>query len=170
MRVVVPWYGPLVEETARRHGLHPDLVGAIVLAESNALTSAYRYEPAYWLHYLANKPEWKYLNPHRVSASYGLMQVMFPTAVTNGLDATADPELLFLPTAGLEWGCRELERLVAWAGTFDAPPATRLRAAVAAYNGGQGGNEPTDATLRNFAYTWRVETRLDGMKFADLAS
>jgi len=167
MTVQVPWYGHLIEEVSARHGLPADLVGAMVRVESSGRTNAYRYEPAYWLRYLADKPEWRDLNPNRVSASYGLLQVMYPTAVANGY--VGDPEALFLPAMGLEFGCRELERLLAWARTFEATPEARLQAAVAAYNGGQRGNAPTDTPLRNLAYTGRVAHELSGIPFAALS-
>ncbi len=166
MNVVVPWYGPLIEAAATHHGLPPDLVAAVVLVESSGLTHAYRYEPAYWLRYLAANPLWQHQNPRRVSASYGLMQVMVPTA--HALGFRDEPELLFVPTVGLDWGCRELARLCKWAVSFDAPPETRLRAALAAYNGGPRGNRPVDTPLRNDAYTRRVEAQLVGTSFADL--
>ncbi|MFN5313520.1 MAG: hypothetical protein ACK5FF_03605, partial [Planctomyces sp.] len=78
------WYQAETETMAQRHGLPVDLVTAVVWAESSGLTHAYRYEPAFWRRYLEDKPEWDGANPARVSASYGLMQVMFPVAVEFG--------------------------------------------------------------------------------------
>jgi soluble lytic murein transglycosylase-like protein len=160
MNVRVPGYESLIETTATRFGLNPDLVGAVVLTESSGLTNAYRYEPAFWLRYMAPRPEWRGRDPHRVSASYGLMQVMFPTALTLGMDPATEPELLFVPAIGMEFGCRVLANLLKWAGGFAAPREAQVRAALAAYNGGQQGNEPTAATLRNAAYVSRVASFL----------
>jgi soluble lytic murein transglycosylase-like protein len=124
------WYAREIEAAAKLHHLDPQLVEAVVLVESSGRASAYRYEPAYWRRYLEGKPAWKGKNPRRVAASYGLMQVMFPTAVERGYHG--EPEELFVPSVGLEFGCRELARLLAWAsGNTDQ--------ALAAYNGGQGG-------------------------------
>lgn len=135
---------------AQRHDLDPVLVEAVVFTESNGKTNAFRYEPAFWDRYMRDKPEWDGANPQRVSASYGLMQVMFVTAIElAGMERTEPPEYLFVPLIGLEAGCRVLRERLTWAkGDVDA--------ALAAYNGGKMGNAPGTAPLRNQAYVAKV--------------
>jgi soluble lytic murein transglycosylase-like protein len=110
-------------------------------------THAYRYEPGFWLRYMAKNPKWDGANPERVSASYGLMQVMFPTALEHGYPDDP-PEYLFVPTIGIEYGCRVLAGLLKWSH-WD------LNSALAAYNGGKAGNPP-GGPLRNQVYVDKV--------------
>jgi soluble lytic murein transglycosylase-like protein len=111
------------------HELDPNLVEAVVIAESSGHTDAFRYEPGFYATYIKGKPEYATWNPRRVASSYGLMQVMFTTAKLYGYGEL--PELLFLPDVGLKYGCLHLKRLLAWA-------KGDTRKALAAYNGGQG--------------------------------
>jgi soluble lytic murein transglycosylase-like protein len=143
------WYREEIEDAARRYALDPDLLEALVLTESEGLTNAYRFEPNFWRTYLAGKPEWEGKNPHRVSASYGLCQVMFPVAVEQGFQGA--PEDLFSPVIGLEYGAKTLLKQVIWAnGNIDQ--------ALAAYNGGRKGNEKPP--YRNAGYALKVKTNL----------
>ena len=132
------FYWPLIREIATSFSIDPALVGAIVLQESGARTDAFRFEPLFWARYLSKKPEWKSCNPRRISASYGLMQIMYPVAVERGYQRKWLPESLFAPDAGLEWGCRQLMHLETRL-TEKAPLATpedALLALLASYNGG----------------------------------
>ena len=122
-------YRPEIERIAEIHGLDPDMVEAIVRIESSGFTHAYRYEPDFWRRYLADNPDYKDRNPRRVSASYGLMQIMYPTARERGF--SGEPELLFVPVIGLKWGCRHL----AWLARLLGYPR-----AIGAWNGGVGGS------------------------------
>lgn len=122
-------YRPLIEVAAAEYGLDANLVEAVVRKESSGLTHAYRYEAGFFDRYLADDPAYAGGNPRRVSASYGLMQIMYPTACERGFGK--EPEYLFVPSIGLEWGCRQLKYLIAYvAGDIDR--------ALAAYNGGLG--------------------------------
>lgn len=147
------WYRAEVELIANRHALSPDLVQAVCIVESAGLTNAYRVEPAFWDRYLKGKPEWDGANPARVSASYGLMQVMFPVAVEHGMARTEPPEYLFVPLIGLDYGCRVLAKRLEWA-------RGDLRSALASYNGGKKGNEPGTPRLRNATYADKVLAEL----------
>jgi soluble lytic murein transglycosylase-like protein len=122
-------YRDLIVATAAGHGLDPNLVEAIVIAESSGCTDAFRYEPGFYRRYLESNPKYADQNPRRVSSSYGLMQVMFSTAQQYGFSEV--PEALFVPETGLQYGCLHLKRLMAWA-------KGDTRKAAAAYNGGQG--------------------------------
>ncbi len=67
------------------------------------------------------------------------------------------PELLFVPENGLDVGCGLLKELLEWAATKTQNPETLVSAALAAYNGGRGGNDPSkDAPLRNGKYAREV--------------
>lgn len=123
-------YHDLIKQVATEHALDSTLVEAIVIQESyGGHTDAFRFEPAFYDRYLKGKPEWAGQNPRRIASSYGLMQVMYTTAVQDGF--TGEPELLFIPYVGLDYGCRRLHYLLGWS-TFNIPQA------LAAYNGGKG--------------------------------
>ena len=139
-------YRQEIEAAAARFGLDPDLVEAIVLTESAGKTHAYRYEPQFWAKYLAPKPEWQHEHPERVSASYGLMQVLYVVAKEVGFKQSA-PEYLFVPDIGLEFGCRKLRQLLDWS-------KGNREQALAAYNGGKKAN--TKPPYRNQTYVNRV--------------
>jgi soluble lytic murein transglycosylase-like protein len=123
------WYRAEIEMAADEHGFDADLLEALILTESSGLTNAYRFEPDFHRRYLAGKKEWEGKNPRRVSASYGLCQVMFPVAVELGF--IGEPEDLFSPVVGIEYGAKKLAAELAWAkGNVDQ--------ALASYNGGRG--------------------------------
>ncbi len=141
------WFRREVEIAAKANLLDPDLVQSVCEVESAGRTSAYRYEPKFWARYLKNNPEWVGSNPERVSASYGLMQCMFPVAKEHGF--RSDPEALFMPQIGINYGCIHLASLMAWAKGDTSK-------ALAAYNAGQGGWKSTAGQ----AYAAKVLTKL----------
>jgi soluble lytic murein transglycosylase-like protein len=143
------WYRAEIEAAAREHGLEADLVEAVVLVESAGLAHAYRWEPEFWRRYLEGKPQWIGSNPRRVSASYGLMQCMFPVAVELGY--VGEPEGLFVPSVALDVGCHKLAELLKWSGG-------NVDAALAAYNGGKVGNSAPP--YRNQSYVLKVNAAL----------
>jgi soluble lytic murein transglycosylase-like protein len=146
-------YTGLIREYAAKYDLDPDLVEGLVLQESGGKADAFRFEPLFWERYkLASKPEWKGKIARRWSSSYGLCQIMGVVAREEGFDLD-DPELLFVPSTNLDFGCAHLRRLFDWADTFtEASERQRLVAALAAYNGGRGGNSPLDHPPRNGKY------------------
>jgi len=144
------WVRPLIEEVAARHDLDPNVVEAVVRVESSGFAHAYRYEPAYWRRYLANHATYKTMVPRRAAASYGLMQVMYPTA--RALGFRGEPEELFLPRTALQFGCLALVDNLAWS-RGDLP------AALAAYNGGKTKDNRTPP-YRNGAYVAKVQKAL----------
>jgi len=135
------WYDAEVLTQAQIYGLDPNLVKAVVMVESAGETSAYRYEPGFWMRYMAHKPEFDGANPRRVSSSYGLMQVMYTTATQHGFKDA--PEALFIPLIGLAYGCAHLKYLLAQCDG-------NVEQALCQYNGGEGGN--TKPPYRNAAY------------------
>jgi soluble lytic murein transglycosylase-like protein len=156
------FYKGLIEQIATEHGLDPLLVHAVVWQESAYNTDAFRYEPDFWNRYLKGNPKYRDLNPRRVSSSYGLMQTMFSRIWEDRIadNDTIPPEHLFIPEIGLHVGCGLLAELLVWAKTRTAPPgiiAVPELIALAAYNGGRGGNDPAkNWPLRNGVYAGQV--------------
>lgn len=147
------YYDAEVLTIADKHGLDPTLVKAMTLVESGGKAHAYRYEPGFWLRYMAGKPEYDGANPERVSSSYGLMQVMYTTAKQHGFSGS--PEELFSPLVSLEYGCRHLRWLLdRCKGDVDM--------ALAQYNGGEYGN--TSRPFRNTQYVVKVQQALANIK------
>lgn len=157
------WYRAETHAIADRHRLDPDVVTAMCLVESSGRTSAYRHEPGFWLRYMASKTEWEGENPERVSASYGLLQVMYPEARRLGFPRSDAPEALFLPTVGLEYGCRALADRMGWA-------KGDLHAALASYNGGKTPDNARGVSpKRNEVYVQKVLVQLAKVKAGQIA-
>lgn len=137
--------------------LPPNLVTAIIRTESGGNPWAFRYEPAFFDRYIANKrwPVFGAISQETEkrgrATSWGLMQVMGQTARELGC---VEPYISSLcwPETGIYWGCRYLERLVhlnhskyGWKGV------------VWSYNQGPGaptgrsGNDYLDKVSRNGA-------------------
>lgn len=151
-------YRAEVEAIATRHELPPDLVQAVCMVESSGNADAFRFEPRFWATYMAGKPEWDGAVVRRVSSSYGLMQVLYVVALENGYPRNDAPEYLFVPTIGLEYGCRVLAERLKWA-------KGDVRAALASYNGGKRGNSP-GGVLRNADYAAKVLAQLGDVRSA----
>lgn len=151
-------YWPEVRRVAVEKGLDPDLVTAVCLVESSGNTRTHRYEPAFFLRYMASDPRWKDADPTVVSASYGLMQVMYLVALEYGFHQLDPPNQLFIPHIGLEYGCRVLKDRLEWVSraAADVGEDVRLRAALASYNGGKGGNAADHRPDRNAKYAEKV--------------
>ena len=126
----------LINTTARRHGLPPELVRAIVQIESGGNPWACRYEPGFYAKYVAPHPAQgkgtcsDQTESRLRACSFGLMQIMGATARETGVDGVFLTELCD-PAVGLDYGCRYLAKLArlhqdrhGWAGV------------VAAYNAG----------------------------------
>src|SRR3990167_1944591 len=152
-------YKKEIDAAAAKWGLNPLLVEAVVVQESGGNTDAFRFEADFWNRYLKANPKYRHLNPRRVSSSYGLMQCLYCRLLEDKIadnDAWA-PELLFIPENGLDIGCGLLKELLDWAATRDADPEKIVLSALAAYNGGKGGNDPTkNWPLRNASYAKSV--------------
>lgn len=160
-------YRALIVETAAKHGLDPDVVEAVCEKESDHRFFAYRFEPGFWHRYLEGHATWSKRRPAEVSASYGLMQVMYTTAVEHGF--TGQPWDLFSPAVAIEYGCRVLAKLIAWStDAFAGNPGDKSRivlaSALAAYNGGRKGNDPDNHPDRNHEYAESVLRKLAVIK------
>lgn len=137
---------PQLMVAANRYTLDPTLVEAVVIHESSGVPSAIRYESGFWAKYMSKDPTYRDADPKRVSSSYGLMQVMFVVAIEMGF-VYPDPEFLFVPSIGLDAGCKKLRQLLDWAHGVEAQ-------ALAAYNGGRGAN--STPPYRNQVYATAV--------------
>lgn len=165
-------YRPQIVIAATAHGIDPDLVEAVVEQESSGKFYAYRYEPGFYTRYLAHNPDYTDRNPYEVSASFGLMQCMYPTALEHGF--VGDPWDLFNPRKNLDIGCTILAKLLTWARSqytgLSAHAETAIRrSALAAYNGGKNGNSPNSTVMRNQQYALAVLARYDRIRKAPSA-
>jgi len=151
-------YRAEVEQVSAEYDLDADLVHAMCLVESSGNTRAYRYEPAYFLRYMCKDARWNDADPRVVSASYGLMQVMYQVAIEFGFAPTDTPEQLYIPLIGVTYGCKVLAERIRWTNKAapDLSVDTRLRAALASYNGGKGGNAADHQPDRNARYAAKV--------------
>lgn len=156
------FYKTLIAEVADKYGIEPALLAGLVWKESEFNTDAYRFEPDFHNRYLKLNPKYRHLNPRRVSASYGLAQVMYCRVHEDKLadNDALPPEHLFVPELGLDTGCRFLLELVKWAMDQGATGPLIAECALAAYNGGRGGNHPLkDKPLRRAVYARDVLAR-----------
>jgi soluble lytic murein transglycosylase-like protein len=111
---------------------------------------------------MAHKAEWDGAIPDRVSSSYGLMQVLFTTALQFGFPRHDPPEVLFQPLIGLQYGCRVLADRMAWA-------KGDVSAALASYNGGKtADNQPGVERKRNQVYVDSVLLWVERVRAGDV--
>ena len=119
---------------ARRHGINPRVLLAVVDIESRWNPTARRFEPDFFDRYIRGKPEFTglpwYGDPERISSSYGLGQLMYTTALEMGYPRTARPEGLFDPATNLGIAAAYLAKLKQRHGG-------RLHDMIAAYNSGR---------------------------------
>lgn len=135
--------------TAKQFGLEKLQLKAVAMVESSLRPRAFRFEQAFWDNYLKNNPIWKDRNPQEVSSSYGLMQIMYTTAVALGFPQDGNPEDLYNPVYNIELGAKLLRQLMDKSyGWFDV--------SLSRYNGGYGGNPGADGSLRNASYVNKV--------------
>jgi len=128
--------------------VEPAAVYALIWVESRGRADAYRYEPGFLDRYLRGHPDWKdnpYVNqPKRVSASYGPVQVMYPTAWEMGY--RGEPEGLHGRT-GLDYGIRYYRRkLELYGNPVDA---------AAAYNAGSVRRSGSGYANQEYVDRWR---------------
>jgi len=118
-----PWTG-LARTVCSRYSVVLEQVLALIWQESAGNPRAYRFEQGFWAQYLDGRAEWtRGLTGaaleswiERCSASYGLMQIMFPTACDHGLSPSAEPEFLFQPSMCLDYGIRHWKLCLTRAG------------------------------------------------------
>jgi len=89
---------------SQKHGVSVPTIIATIATESSGNPKAYRYEPAFYERYLKDKSPWTespyYSESERISASYGLMQIMYTTAYNAGF--RGQPEDLYDPATAID--------------------------------------------------------------------
>jgi soluble lytic murein transglycosylase-like protein len=165
-------FRPLIDDAAKRHGLDPRLVAAQIQVESGANPYAFKPERNYRYFWdLRRGAEFRAVDPSEFlskkppsdfygldgfteqewclqQASIGLAQLMGAVARELGFKGTFLLELVD-PKVNIEYQCIKLSRDLKWA-------KGDIRATLAAYNGGRGGNSP-GGPLRNEGYVQKVE-------------
>lgn len=101
------------------------------------------------------KRDWTFVAQTRIAASYGAMQVMYPTAVGEGFAGL--PEELWNPENAV-WGLKHLGRHLKWARAQKWSELGALKVALCRYNGGAFGNLNPDQ-LDDVIYVRHVERR-----------
>jgi len=99
-------YQQAILAASQKHDVPIPAIIATISTESSGNPNAYRYEPAFYDRYIKDKSRWKnnpfYKFPKRISASYGLMQIMYTTAYSVGF--RGKPEDLYDPATNIEVG------------------------------------------------------------------
>lgn len=145
------------------------LLKAISYVESSYNQRAYRYEPAFWTNYLSKDPAWKDQNPALVSASYGLMQLMWTTAWALGFRGT-QMEDLEDPAVNIDLGAKLIRQILDKVYSSQACECFRVTpigVALARYNGGSFDNPNKDGDLRNYKYVSKVFVAWDNLKLKE---
>ena len=137
-------FRPLIESVAATRHLDPDLLEAQLLVESSDDPHAFRWEPAFYQHYIKDKPQWASWGP-LAACSYGLMQLMGAVAIELGF--SGPPQDLLVPNINLYFGVKKLAQLKSQCGGD-------IHAALCAYNGGLLGNDAPP--YRNQGYLDKV--------------
>lgn len=126
----------IVDKWACELQISQALIFAVIQMESGGNEKAYRYEPGYYKRYIEKNLDWNLLmirdgyTPRDVAASYGLMQLMFPTAYPYKKNLT--PTELYEPNTNIRIGTAYL------AGLLKKYDGDKLQT-LAHYNGGAGG-------------------------------
>lgn len=129
---------PLAFRIASKHGLPGAVVLGMIAQESSGNPYAIRVERGFWRRYFdgiqrnvlgnAYGPDDRWLAyPDLASASYGLMQILWPVAIERGAKLRYPTELCD-PELNVELGCQHLRHLQRRVATLDA--------ALLRYNGG----------------------------------
>jgi soluble lytic murein transglycosylase-like protein len=140
---------------SKKYGIERIWLKAIAVVESSLNPNAYRFEQGYWDRYLKNDPKWNTRDPKEVSASYGLMQLMYTVAWAMGFRGAGKD--LFNPVYNIELGARLLGELLKGIKTTKNKRLLPIQIALARYNGGYKGNPGDDGTLRNQSYVDKVQ-------------
>jgi len=139
---------------AKKYNLPKIFLMAVAKVESAFKVKAYRFEPAFWTRYLEKNPLWKDRDPKEVSASYGLMQLMYVVAWEMGFRGTGED--LYNPVINIELGARllrkHLDNLEGNGVMFYTPWAL----ALARYNAGAGNNPNEHGMVPNPQYVGKV--------------
>lgn len=154
---------------AKKYGLKKLLLKAVGICESSLDMRAFRHEPGFWNRYLKDDPEWNTRNKAEVSSSYGIMQLMYPTAWMLGFRGPG--EELYDPVYNIELGAKYIRQLL------DAVIAKKicethfwlspLSVTLARYNGGKYRNPDSTGNLRNQKYVDKIFRTWNELKISD---
>jgi soluble lytic murein transglycosylase-like protein len=128
---VIRWRS-LVDEWCIKLKVSQSLILAVIQIESGGNEKAIRYEPAYEKRYILGNPVWVKrcqkagISTKDAATSYGLMQLMFPTAW--GFNCH-NPKELFDPSTNIRFGTALIAQKL---------KKFTICEALAAYNGGDG--------------------------------
>ena len=131
---VIRWR-TLVDKWGVRLSVPQSLIYAVIQMESGGRPKVVRREPAYLEKYVRGDPVWQKFSQENgvaledIAASYGLMQLMFPTARGFGCRLPKD---LFDPDLNIRYGTAYLRGALSKYGN-------NALMAIAHYNGGAGG-------------------------------
>lgn len=142
---------------SKRFNLPKLYLKSIATIESSLNPRAFRFEQGFWDRYLKDNPLWKDKDPQVVSASFGLMQIMFVVAYESGFVGT--PEDLYNPVINVELGAKILRKhldKIEKSGVHIKYRIWPLEICAARFNGGSGGNPGPDGRLRNMSYVNKV--------------
>jgi len=144
----------LATDAAKKYGLDPALVCAVIEQESGWDTWAIRYEPAFFTKYVAPILATKMISvteAYARSFSWGLMQVMGQVAYEEGFPGKYF-SLLCDPATGIDAGCKHLAKMfkaaAAAAGPIPLTDAETQREALLHWNGGGNPAYPSEVIAR----------------------
>ena len=149
--------GPIFCMTSKEFKIPKLLLKAVAMTESSLNPRAYRYEEGFWLKYMKDKPEWAHRDPKEVSASYGLMQVLYSTAAMFGFNGPGED--LYNPVYNIKIGAMVLRARINEVeknNTHIRFGLWSISIALARYNGGNYKNPDEDGKLRNDEYVKKV--------------
>lgn len=129
------------------------ILKAVAVTESSLNERAYRYEPGFWTRYMKGKPEWEGRDMAEVSASYGLMQLMYPTATWLGWKGSGED--LYNPVINIELGAKLLRKLLDKV-KIESSALWSIEIALSIYNGGKFKNPDKYGKLRTQKYVDKV--------------
>jgi len=138
----------------RKYKIKKLLLKALAITESNLNERAYRYEPKYWERYMKGKPEWEGRDVAEVSASYGICQIMYGTAVWLGWKGSGED--LYNPVVNIELGAKLLRKLLDKVNKFESSALWSIEIALSRYNGGAWKNPDKFGKLRTQKYVDKI--------------
>ena len=148
-------FDSLINTYAKLFKLEPHIVKGVVWKESSFDPGAYRYERGFYRRYIKDNNDFKnhvlYPFPRTISASYGLCQIMYTTALEMGYNELGDPLRTFFelydPVINIRLGCKYLatikKRFANRSYPFYSNDTEKM---LSAYNAGS----PTDRNKENY--------------------
>jgi len=170
-------FDEIIRRKAEEHGLTYTLIKGIIAKESSFNPNAIKPEPGFFKAYFKNlkaqvlrsksKHDDRWIKyPNIFSCSYGLMQVLYSTALQFGFTGQY-PSDLADPETGIEYGCRYLVSRFEYAITKFEDTDEIKPAAIAGYNGGAGAVKTKIRTGKVYPNQKYVDAVLEYQKYFD---